>query len=158
MHPIPWGRLEPPCTPFTELLRVSERISRDCSSLEWIGKESNLTTWNNGSLSIHKLCPLCASYPFEYYPPFGSINRLTQTQEPFVPRKHVTSDNMFFRCFSACTSTAHFLSARAVQGQPISPIQTSCATTYRISILMVLESFLDETSNRYAKTGFLFCS
>ena len=32
-------------------------------------------------------------------------------------------------------STAHFLSARAVQGQPISPIWTSCATTYRISIL-----------------------
>ena len=118
-----------------------KRISRDCSSLEWIGKESNLTTWNNGSLSIHKLCPLCASYPFEYYPPFGSINRLTQTQEPFVPRKHVTSDNMFFRCFSACTSTAHFLSARAVQGQPISPIRASCATTYRISILMVLMSF-----------------
>ena len=46
-----------------------KRISRDCSSLEWIGKESNLTTWNNGSLSIHKLCPLCASYPLEYYPP-----------------------------------------------------------------------------------------
>lgn len=108
-----------PLKPTPELLRVSERISRDCSSLEWIGKESNLTTWNNGSLYIHKLCPLCASYPFEYYPPFGSINRLTQTQEPFVPRKHVTSDNMFFRCFSACTSTAHFLSARAVQGWSI---------------------------------------
>ena len=36
---------------------------------QWIGEESNLTTWNNGSLNIHKLCPLCASYPFEYYPP-----------------------------------------------------------------------------------------
>lgn len=93
-----------------------KRISADCSSAEWIGKESNLTTWNNGSLSIHKLCPLCASYPFEYYPPFGSINRLTQTQEPFVPRKHVTSDNMFFKCSSAFTSTTRLMSARAVQG------------------------------------------
>ena len=40
-------------------------------------------------------------------------------------------------------STAHFMSARAVQGQPISPIRTSCATTYRISILMVYRLFLD---------------
>ena len=90
---------------------------------------------------IHKLWPLCASYPFEYYPPFGSINRLTQTQEPFVPRKHVTSDNMFFKCSSAFTSTTHLMPARAVQGQPISPIRTSCATTYRIEILMVLMPF-----------------
>ena len=100
---------------YTTTFERVERISRDCSSLEWIGKESNLTTWNNGSLSIHKLCPLCASYPFEYYPPFGSINHLTQTQEPFVPRKHVTSDNMFFKCSSAFTSTTHLMSARAVQ-------------------------------------------
>ena len=36
---------------------------------QWICEESNLTTWNNENLHIHKLCPICVSYPFEYYPP-----------------------------------------------------------------------------------------
>ena len=83
-----------------------KRISADCSSAEWIGAESNRTTWNNASLT-------------------------STNSDRFVLLTHLN------------TIHAHFLSARAVQDQPISPIRTSCATTYRISILMVLESFLD---------------
>ena len=42
--------------------------SHDLISWERIGTESNRSTWNNGGLFIHKLRPLCASYPLEYYP------------------------------------------------------------------------------------------
>ena len=57
-----------PCS-TTELPHTTHRLFGSVRKAKWIGEESNLATWNNGSLYIHKLCPLCASYPFEYYPP-----------------------------------------------------------------------------------------
>ena len=36
---------------------------------------------------IHKLWPLFASYPLEYYPPFDSINHLALTQDSFIPQQ-----------------------------------------------------------------------
>lgn len=56
---------------------------------------------------------------------------------------HVTSDNMFLRCFSAFTSTTHFLSARAVQDFTfnICHSTTSNITCEALNIERVLTSF-----------------
>lgn len=53
-----------------------------------------------------------------------------------------TNSDRFVLLTHLNTIHAHFLSARAVQGQSISSIQTSCATTYQISILICGEPSL----------------
>lgn len=55
---------------------------------------------------------------------------------------------VFIFASTSATIHAHFLSARAMQGQPISPIRASCATTYRISILILRSLLTSATAVR----------
>lgn len=92
------------CMPFAELLRVSERISRDCSSLECAGKtrtcDSVLTL-----LSLLSYRTPRTDYWISTQIHLDSINRLSSPSRIHWCSEniHLTTDTTFLKCSSAFT-------------------------------------------------------